>query len=179
MTYDAFRWCFYINLPIGAATWVFMALVWHPEKVHREPAPITTHIKRLDPLGTFFLVPAIVCLLLAFQWGGSTYAWSSGRIIALFVLFGALIMAFAAVQILMPETATIPARIITRRSILAAALFTFCAAGSMMMMIYYIPIWCKCLSNISRSFANCTQSKPSNWSILLSPGFILCPSCSV
>lgn len=143
------RWCFYINLPIGALTWAFMAFVWHPEKVHREPAPITKHIKRLDPLGSFFLVPAIVCLLLALQWGGSTYAWDSGQIVILLVLFGILIMAFAAVQILMPETATIPARIITRRSILTAALFTFCAAGSMMMMIYYIPIWCKCLPHVS------------------------------
>jgi hypothetical protein len=72
-----------------------------------------------------------------------------GQIVVLLVLFGILIMAFAAVQILMPETATIPARIITRRSILTAALFTFCAAGSMMMMIYYIPIWCKCLPHVS------------------------------
>lgn len=33
-----------------------MALVWHPVKVRRVSVPITTHIKRLDPLGTFFLV---------------------------------------------------------------------------------------------------------------------------
>jgi hypothetical protein len=122
-----------------------MALVWHPVKVHRESAPITTHIKRLDPLGAFFLVPGIVCLLLAFQWGGSTYSWNNGRIIALFILFGVLILAFATIQTIMPETATIPARIVTQRSILATAIYTFCCAGSMMTMIYYLPIWCKCL----------------------------------
>jgi hypothetical protein len=122
-----------------------MALVWHPVKVHRESVPIIMHIKRLDPLGAIFLVPGIVCLLLAFQWGGSVYAWNNGGIIALFILFGVLMIAFVAVQLLMPETATIPARIITQRSILAAAIFTFCGAGSMMMMIYYMPIWCKFL----------------------------------
>ncbi|KAJ6126668.1 major facilitator superfamily domain-containing protein [Penicillium sp. IBT 18751x] len=135
------RWCFYINLPIGAATWIFMALVWHPVKVHHESVPLTTHIKRLDPLGTFFLVPGVVCLLLAFQWGGSTYAWNNGRIISLFVLFSILMTAFSAVQSLMPETATIPGRIITQRSILASTIFTFCGVGSMIMTIYYLPIW--------------------------------------
>lgn len=139
-----------------------MALVWHPVKVHREPVPITTHIKRLDPLGTFFFVPGIVCLLLALQWGGSTYAWNNGRIIALFVLFGVLMMAFVSVQILMPETATIPARIITQRSILASTIFTFCGVGSMMMTIYFMPIWCKCLSRLDIGYhlliANQTSS---------------------
>lgn len=120
-----------------------MALVWHPVEVHRDSVPITTHIKRLDPLGTFFLVPGLASLLLAFQWGGSAYAWNNGRIIALFILFGVLMMAFVAVQILMPETATIPVRIITQRSILAASIFTFCGSGAMMMLIYYMPIWCK------------------------------------
>lgn len=39
-----------------------------------------THIKHLDPLGMFFFASSIVCLLLAFQWGGSAYAWNSNRL---------------------------------------------------------------------------------------------------
>lgn len=50
-------------------------------------------------------------------------------------------LAFAAVQILMPHTATIPARVVSRRSILCTALFTFFAASTMTMIIYYVPIW--------------------------------------
>ena len=120
-----------------------MALVWHPQKVKHSPLPIGTHFKRLDPLGMFFFVPSMVSLLLAFQWGGSKYAWNNGRIIALFVLFGVLLLFFAAIQVYMPETATIPARVITRRSIFCAALFIFFMASSMMLLVYYVPIWCK------------------------------------
>lgn len=108
-----------------------------------ETAHVGVHIKHLDPLGMFFFASSIVCLLLAFRWGGSTYAWDSNRIIALFVLFGVLMLAFAAVQILMPDTAKIPARVVSRRSILCTALFTFFAASAMTMIIYYVPIWCK------------------------------------
>ena len=120
-----------------------MALVWHPAKSKREPAPIATHIKRLDPLGMSLLAPSIVCLLLALQWGGSAYAWNNARIIALFVVFGALFLGFVAVQIWKPETATIPARIIKQRSIISTAVYVFSVYSTMMLLIYYIPIWCK------------------------------------
>ncbi|KAJ5659856.1 hypothetical protein N7507_006307 [Penicillium longicatenatum] len=135
------RWCFYINLPIGAVSLLAMTFIWHPQKAQHDCVPVLVHIKRLDPLGMLFFIPSMVCLLLAFQWGGSTYAWNSGRIIALFIVFGVLILIYAAIQIWRPETATIPARVITRRSILSAAVFIFFTSSAMMMMIYYVPIW--------------------------------------
>lgn len=131
---------------------LFMIFFWNPPAKKTEPAPFKVHIKRLDPLGTFFFVPAVVCLLLALQWGGATYAWANWRIILLFVLCGVLALAFAAVQILMPDTASIPPRIIKQRSVLFAVCFTFFIAGSMLMLVYYLPIWCKCCLLVSRSF---------------------------
>ncbi|KAJ5217392.1 major facilitator superfamily domain-containing protein [Penicillium chermesinum] len=137
------RWCFYINLPIGAVSWASMALVWYPEKIARNPIPIGQHIRRLDPLGMLFFASSMVCLLLALQWGGTTYSWKDGRIIALFVVFGVLFLAFAIVQVLTPGTATIPARVVTQRSIFCGSFYIFFIASSMMTIIYYIPIWCK------------------------------------
>ncbi|KAJ5088779.1 major facilitator superfamily domain-containing protein [Penicillium angulare] len=135
------RWCFYINLPIGAVSLLAITLVWRPKKIHHDSVSIGAQFKRLDPLGMLFFVPSIICLLLALQWGGSTYAWSNGRIIALFVVFAVLIVVFGIVQALKPDTATIPARVITRRSILSASLFTFFSSAAMMMVIFYVPIW--------------------------------------
>jgi hypothetical protein len=54
---------------------------------------------KLDLPGTAVFMPAIVSLLLALQWGGSKYEWSDGRIIALFVLFGILIIGFIGIQL--------------------------------------------------------------------------------
>ncbi|KAI0597516.1 putative aflatoxin efflux pump [Biscogniauxia sp. FL1348] len=135
------RWCFWINLPIGAVALVCVAFCLHPIKRTREPATIWEQFIRLDPLGTMFFIPSIVSLLVALQWGGSIYAWSSWRVILLLVMFGVLFFAFAAVQVLLPNTATVPARIITQRSILAAAVFMFALAGSMFLAIYYLPLW--------------------------------------
>ncbi|EMR68952.1 putative aflatoxin efflux pump protein [Eutypa lata UCREL1] len=135
------RWCFYINLPIGGLVALCLIFLLHIPKNQQDSATFWQHFTRLDPLGTFFFVPSIVCLLLALQWGGSTYTWNNWRVILLLVLFGALLLAFVAVQLLMPDTASVPARIITRRSIFSGAIFTFCIAGSMLMTVYFTPLW--------------------------------------
>ena len=106
-------------------------------------------ILQLDPLGTLFLLPCLICLLLALQWGGSSLAWSSSKIIALLVLFGLLLTAFINVQIFKQATAQIPAAIIRNRSMLAGSFFIFNLAAGMMIMVYYIPIYFQAVKGVS------------------------------
>lgn len=143
------RWCFYINLPIGAVSWVFMLLAWNPPPRRHAAVSLFTHFKRLDPLGMLFFIPAMICLMLALQWGGTSYAWGNGRIIVLLVVFGVLIFAYATVQVLFPDTATIPPKLVMQRSIIFAALYTFCVSGGMILLIYYVPLWCRSLLPLS------------------------------
>ncbi|KAK8868908.1 MFS general substrate transporter [Apiospora arundinis] len=143
------RWCFYINLPIGAAAVACLLLTLRlPHKKIAQPG-VWEQVLRLDPLGTLFFVPSVVSLLLALQWGGSTYTWSNPRIIALLVVFGVLWLAFMAVQALKPKTATVPPRVIGNRSILAGAIFMLAIAGSMLMTIYFVPLWFQVVQGVS------------------------------
>ncbi|CAI4216931.1 unnamed protein product [Parascedosporium putredinis] len=137
----SWRWCFWINLPIGGAALIALFLFLDVPHQPRPPATLKQHILRLDPLGTFFFLPSIVALLLALQWGGATYPWNDARVVALFVVFGVMFIGFAAVQVLMPDTATVPLRIIRQRSMLAGAGFMIFLSGAMMMAIYYVPLW--------------------------------------
>lgn len=99
-------------------------------------------ILQLDPLGTLCFLPALICLLLALEWGGSTYAWSNGRIIALLVLFCVLLIAFGLLQVFRSEDrVTVPVRIMKQRSILAGMWFTLFGGGTMVVFTLYIPIW--------------------------------------
>lgn len=142
------RWCFYLNLPIGAVTIVIIALILKVQAPSSASMPTADKLKQLDPLGTFFFLPGIICLLLALQWGGSTYAWSDGRIIALLVLFVVLIVAFVVVQIVRQEGATVPPRIFMQRSILAGVLYTLGAGSAMMIFVYYIPIYFQAIQGV-------------------------------
>jgi hypothetical protein len=132
-----------------------MVFYWNPPKETHEPAPISVHIKRLDPLGMLFLLPGVVCLFIAFQWGGSTYEWDEWRIVLLLVVFALCTAAFIAVQILKPETASVPPRVIMQRSVAFGTGFTFFLAGSMLMLVYYVPVWCKCSRNILKLVQLC------------------------
>ncbi|SPO03295.1 related to aflatoxin efflux pump AFLT [Cephalotrichum gorgonifer] len=135
------RWCFYINLPIGAFTLLttfFFFNVDTPKKTH---GPLLDQFKRLDPLGLLFFVPSITCLILAFQWAGSTYKWSNPTIIGLLVTFVATIIIFAVIEYKTPETAIAPGPVVGNRSMVGSLSFLFTSSGGMMVICYYLAIW--------------------------------------
>lgn len=137
----SWRWCFYINLPLGGITAIgLLTLLKLPPKEKTQKTPMDIFLE-LDPIGTVIFVPAIVCLLLALQWGGVTYDWASGRIIALFLVFGIAIAVFVALQAILKERATVPTDIARQQTISFASFFGICMGGSFFIMIYYIPIW--------------------------------------
>ncbi|KAG7007214.1 condensin complex subunit 2 [Physcia stellaris] len=141
----SWRWCFYINLPLGAVTILGIALFFtspvRQKQSAMESVGFKERAKQFDPIGTTLFMPCIICLLLALQWGGSKYAWGDSRIIALFVVGGILAIAFGCVQVWQQENATVPPRILKQRSMLSATWFVVCLGGSFFILIYYIPIW--------------------------------------
>jgi hypothetical protein len=106
-------------------------------------------INNFDPVGTILFMPAVICLLLALQWGGTTYAWNSGRIIALFVLFGVLILVFLFVQHRQQDHATVPPRIFKKRSVWSSAAYSFCVGAAFLATIYFLPIWFQAVKGAS------------------------------
>lgn len=80
----------------------------------------------------------VVCLLLALQWGGSTYDWDNGRIIALLVLTGLLLIAFIGIQMWKKDYGTVPPRVFKQRSMAAGALFSFALGGAFFVFVYYL-----------------------------------------
>ncbi|TDZ33748.1 Efflux pump aflT [Colletotrichum spinosum] len=143
------RWCFYINLPFGgiAACVIFFLLKIGDQETTKLSSK--EKLAQLDFYGTALLVPGTVCLLLALQWGGVTYSWNEGRIIALLVLAVILLAGFVLVQIFLPKTATIAPRIFMQRSIVAGVFATTCIGAQNMIIIYYLPIWFQAIQGVS------------------------------
>lgn len=147
---DRWRWCFFLNLPVGGLTIVIVLFTLKiPTPPSKKKPSIPQQFRQLDPIGTACFLPSIICLLLALQWGGGTYAWKDGRIIALFVLFGVLLLAFIGIQWWKNDTATLPPRILKRRSILAGVIFAFCSGSIVVVMSYYLPIWFQAIKGVT------------------------------
>lgn len=146
----SWRWCFYINLPIGAITVVGIAFFFKsPRREKVANLTVMEKLKQFDPWGTAAFMPAIICLLLALQWGGSQYAWRNGRIIALFVLFGVLIITFIVLQFVQGDRATLPPRIMKQRSVAFGSWYSLTIGAGFFVLIFYLPIWFQAIKGVS------------------------------
>lgn len=149
----SWRWCFYINLPIGAiAVAIIVFLFQSPKPVGAGNNADRTWgqlLGQFDLLGTFFLIPSVICLLLALQFGGAKYAWSDGRVITYFVVAAICGLIFIAIQFWKPETATINPKLLGQRTVWSGAWFEFCIGASFYILLYYIPIWFQAVKGVS------------------------------
>lgn len=147
------RWCFYLNLPLGGCALFILLFFCRLANDQRSPAMQSMawreKMNEMDLPGTGILIPSLVCLLLALQWGSaSQYPWDSAVMISLLVISSIGLVAFLAWEIYKGESGTIPPRIIKQRSIACSASFVFFASGTVNIFQYYVSI-CHLLTKLS------------------------------
>ncbi|KAK7747293.1 hypothetical protein SLS53_001546 [Cytospora paraplurivora] len=130
------------DLPIGGATMVAIFFLLHVrgQKIQGNVS-FLDKVRKLDLLGTGVLIPAVISLLLALQWGGTEYPWGNSRIIGLFVASAALTAMFIAIQIWKADDGTLPPRLFRDRNILCAMLYTFLFGSAFYPIIYYLSVY--------------------------------------
>ncbi|KAI8683363.1 MFS domain-containing protein [Fusarium keratoplasticum] len=142
------RWCFWINLPLGAVTAAVVVFVKFPIKTQRRHITgVRVFVHAIDLLGTVVFMPCIICLLLALQWGGTTYAWSNWRIIMCLCFFAVLGFTWGCIQYRRGDDGTLPSRLLKQRSVVSGMLFTLGISGSLFIVTYYVPIWFQSVKN--------------------------------
>ncbi|KAK3348699.1 azole resistance protein 1 [Lasiosphaeria hispida] len=166
-TGSTWRWCFYINLPIGGAAMLATFFYLHlPPKPSSEAATWQAKLGQMDLLGTAVLVPGIVCLLLVLQWGGTVYAWSSTPVIVLLVVTGVAAAVFVTIQIWKQDSATVPPRILKQRSVACSTCYVFCAGGALNVFQYFLPIWFQAVQGAT-AFESGTRILPTTLGTVL------------
>lgn len=84
------RWAFYINLPLGLVSLVWLWLMLH--------VPGKRIKAKIDWAGIGLLTVSITAIVLAATWAGTTYAWGSWQILALGAVTVVGLIAFVAVE---------------------------------------------------------------------------------
>ncbi|KAH9875837.1 hypothetical protein IAQ61_003302 [Plenodomus lingam] len=138
------RWAFYLNLVIGALlfpVWFFLLPSFHPAK----HLSLNKRLSQFDFVGAILSIGAFVTTIMPINFGGTTYEWNSGTIIALFVVSGVLWIAFAVQQSLTlfttPADRMFPVQFLKNKE---AMLLFICAAAinsAVFVPIYFIPIY--------------------------------------
>ncbi|KAH7305635.1 major facilitator superfamily domain-containing protein [Rhexocercosporidium sp. MPI-PUGE-AT-0058] len=99
----SWHWYFHLNLPAGVLVLLLVPFLLDIPDRPKTNGPWKKKLRQLDALGMIALLPGVVCLCLALQWGETTYVWSEGRIFALLTLSFALLIAFVLIQIQKPD----------------------------------------------------------------------------
>lgn len=146
----SWRWCFYINLPIGGAVIVALAL-YLPNTKPEGSKELTWKelLYRLDIFGTLTLITSIACLFMVLSWAGTKFSWSSWQIILLLVVFILCLAVFCYDQFKQGDSAALPPRLLKQRSVISATLFTFCLNGALGVLQYYLPIYFQVVQDYS------------------------------
>lgn len=137
----SWRWCFYINLPVGGLAAAFVLLCCRIKRASTEDLPLMQKIKCLDALGFLLFTGSVAMLLLALQWGGIAYGWKSSVIIGLLVGSGVVMSLFVAWQLFVPDIALIPPRLFANRNVVLIFSSALFSNGPFQLIIYWLPIW--------------------------------------
>ncbi|GAA5877482.1 hypothetical protein JCM8547_001086 [Rhodosporidiobolus lusitaniae] len=142
------RWCFYINLPVGGVTIVaciFLLKASPPlgaDPNDRSMRSIIRQTLRMDWIGGTLILGAVTALLLALQWGGNQKPWDDGSVIACFVVAGVVAIILVFWERYLGDRAMVPVKIFAKGKtifgIMGSAFFARC---SQLIFTYYVPIY--------------------------------------
>jgi hypothetical protein len=134
---------FYLNLPVGAVTGILLIFARVPEQRQKGRAieVLPTFFKTFDLLGFVLFAPTAIIFLLALEYGGQRYAWSSPTVIGLFCGAAATTVIFLLWEYRAGRDAMIPFHLICQRIVYSSFMFVMSTFGLTIVVIYYIPIY--------------------------------------
>ncbi|KAK6460669.1 multidrug-resistance transporte [Scheffersomyces coipomensis] len=137
-THVSWRWCFYVNLPIGAVAFAFLSWAFNPP---RPKINFIEELKKFDYFGAFLLVSGWILLLIALTFGANEYAWDSPAVIATFIIAGSIMIGFVVWNLFFSKNQLFATEIIVVPQIMASVLAITGIFAFSMTSLSYISIY--------------------------------------
>ncbi|CAN9231995.1 unnamed protein product [Alternaria alternata] len=145
------RWCFYMNLPIGGAAAALITLVRIPERILKPRLTVSVFrkvVSDLDLFGFVLFVPPSVMLLLALQLGSSgAQAWDSSVVIGLFCGAGICAILFILWEKRAEDQAMLPGKLLGKRVVWTSCVHASCIITCMMTASIWMPTYFQAVKN--------------------------------
>ncbi|OAL45244.1 efflux pump protein [Pyrenochaeta sp. DS3sAY3a] len=143
--YASWKWCFYINLPVGGIAALILIIIQIPETTPKPPFSLRLLRKvvpELDLIGFALFVPASILLLLALQFGNArTYSWDSATVIGLFCGAAVSAVIFIMWERKMGEKAMLPGPLFGRRIVWTSCLFAMFLMACLIVASNWVPTY--------------------------------------
>lgn len=136
----SWRWCFYVNLPVGVIAIAAIYLEFPNFKPHGAR-------RIIDWLGVFTLAACLIPLLLALTWV-TDFGWSAPRVESLLFAAAAMLAAFLFVETRAPEP-LLPLSLFRDPIIRICSLANFIVGIGMFGVIIYLPLYMQGVLGVS------------------------------
>lgn len=144
------RWCFYINLPLGGFALALLCIFFHtPTTAKATEASWKEKFLQMDPVGIALAMGCIISFIIALQYGGQGHAWNSSMIVGLLVGFVVILIVLGVWEYIQGDYAMLPPRLLKRRSLWAGCVFQLFFSGSYFLLLYYLPIYFQSIQGVS------------------------------
>ncbi|KAJ2161167.1 hypothetical protein GGF46_001679 [Coemansia sp. RSA 552] len=132
------RWVFYFSLPVGGVAGVFIVFFL---RMPRPQGSFMEKLRRIDFVGMIVLVGGLIMILLALNFGGQDYSWSSPVVICLLVCGLVVIGIFVLLEWKVPKEPVMPMRLFKDRNVTVALLQNIFMGATLFGPPYYIPLY--------------------------------------
>ena len=158
---DAWRWVFWLNLPICAATLILQAIFL--QITYQKIFTFRQKMKQIDWVGSFILVGSVLAVLIALSWADTRYSWNNWRILFPIVIGFIGWAAFHAWEASpwVGRPTVSPKVFSTRTSSICLGL-TFCQSMLTFWRLYFLPVY----------FQSVLQVSPGRSGVLLLPSVV-------
>ncbi|KAF7554726.1 hypothetical protein G7Z17_g2706 [Cylindrodendrum hubeiense] len=152
----SWRWCFWINLPICAVTFILLLVFLD---VHNPRTKLLEGAKAVDWVGTFSILAITLLLLVGLDLGGAIFPWNSPKVVCLLVFGTAMIGFFIFTEQRLAKYPLIPLDVFKNWSNNATFIVAFTHAMVLIGMEYYLPLF----------FQSVQQASPIRSGVMMLP----------
>ncbi|KAH8896411.1 MFS general substrate transporter [Thozetella sp. PMI_491] len=136
----AWRWIFYMNLPIGGVTLILLFLML--QVTYTKKNTLAFIIRSIDWVGNAMLVIAMVLIMMALSWADTRYPWSDWRIILLISLGFIGLACFHVYEASgIPRTPAIPSFVFGNRTSVVGMVLSFLQFLGTYWRIFFLPVY--------------------------------------
>ncbi|KAJ5970683.1 Major facilitator superfamily domain general substrate transporter [Penicillium vulpinum] len=134
----SWRWCFWLNLPVGGVSLVILVLFLH---IDSPKTPFWAGVRSIDWAGTFLIIGGTLMFLFGLEFGGVNYPWASPTVICL-IVFGVLTLVLAMfLEWKVAKFPIIPPRLFSEWYNILILLICFCHGTAFISATYYLPLY--------------------------------------
>ncbi|KAH6880635.1 MFS multidrug transporter-like protein [Thelonectria olida] len=154
--YASWRWCFWMNLPISAVTFILLLVFLD---VHNPRTKLVDGAKAVDWIGTLSILAITLLLLVALDLGGAIFPWNSPKVICLLVFGTLMIGFFVFTEQRLAKYPLMPLDVFKNWSNNATFIVAFTHAMVLIGMEFYLPLF----------FQSVQQASPLRSGVLILP----------